>query len=126
MEMLVEDFWKDVRRSQKCRIFPVIDGNESGNWEGEGIFSRKSEDQPIFVIDNMEFMENGIHNSMVSGREEIVSSNGISISFEVALLEQIAGHSTNSSTEIVTFFSKNGEKIGEEKFSHKIFLGEQK
>ena len=124
--MLVEDFWKDVRRSQKCRIFPVLDGSESGNWEGQGIFSRKSEDQPIFVIDNIEFIEDGIHNSMVSGKEKIVASKRISISFEVALLEQIAGHSTNSSTVIINFFSENGNKIAEEKFSHKIFLGEQK
>ena len=123
--MLVENFWKDVRRSQNCRIFPVIDGNESGKWEGGGLFSWKSEDQPIFVIDNIDFMENGIHNSMVSAKEEILSSKGISISFEVALLEQITGHSTNTSTVIVSFFSKNGEKISEEKFSHKIFLGEQ-
>ena len=74
--MLVEDFWKDVRRSQKCRIFPVLDGSESGNWEGQGIFSRKSEDQPIFVIDNIEFIEDGIHNSMVSGKEKLLLRRG--------------------------------------------------
>ena len=127
--MQVEKLWKNIRRSENCRIFhKQLVGSDSvdENVGSQGIFSLRKEEQPILVIDNTYESEDSQHNTVSSHLVEISDLENSEIRFEVALLEYVDGGSTNTSTVIVKYFSDKKKEIAEEKLNHKLFLGESK
>ena len=92
--MQVEKLWKNIRRSENCRIFhKQLVGSDSvdENVGSQGIFSLRKEEQPILVIDNTYESEDSQHNTVSSHLVEISDLENSEIRFEVALLEYVDG-----------------------------------
>ncbi len=127
--MQVEKLWRNIRRSDNCRIFQHFENSSLSldeNRVNKGIFSLDKEEQPILIIDNTCDSEKPQHNSVSSELVKISDLNQSEIRFEVALLENIEGRSTNSSTVILKYFSDDKKQLTEEKITTKLFPGEEK
>ena len=125
--MQIEKLWRNVRRSENCRIFhkQVIDSDSIQEKAGEhGIFSLRKEEQPVLVIDNTQESSDSQHNTVSSHLVRISEPENSEIRFEVSLLENVSGFSTDTSTVIVKYFSEEKKEVAEEKLNHKLFLKE--